>query len=82
MADDIKVKVESWIGRHSEPSDCEHCSNLGWWKLMKIATVKAMTQDTHNRSVATLDVPAPQIVLLECSNCREVTYLEESKLNQ
>jgi hypothetical protein len=80
--DNMTVKVEAWIRRHSEPSDCEHCENLDWWKLMRIAGVAAITQDIYNRSIATRDVHSPRLAFLECNNCKQVRLVEESELEQ
>ena len=78
---DFKKKLEAWISNHSEPSDCEHCSNLGLWRVAKIQSINAVALDIHDKSIASRVVPSPQVVLLECSNCMRVTFVDEDKLS-
>ena len=72
--------LSKWIGTHSQPSDCEHCSNLGFWRVAKMSTVNALELDIHDKRIARRVVPSPQVALLECTNCKQVTIIDEDKL--
>lgn len=80
FSDNFKKTLDTWISNHSEPSDCERCSNLGFWKVAKITTENAVALDIHDKRIATRVVPSPQVALLECSNCRGVTPVGEDTL--
>jgi len=77
---EFTATLDKWIANHSRPSDCEHCSNLGSWRVAKIQTVNAIALDIHDKRIARRDIPSPQVALLECSNCKRVTIVDEDKL--
>ena len=73
-------QLNNWMGTHDQPSDCEHCSNLGFWSGPKMSTVNAIELDIDDKRIARRVVPSPQVALLECSNCKKVTIIDEDRL--
>ncbi len=80
IKNNFESALQEWIDSHSEPSDCEHCSDLRFWTVAKISAVAAISMDIHDKRIASRDIQSPQVALLECNNCKRVTIIDEDKL--
>jgi hypothetical protein len=77
----FRTELDKWISNHSEPSDCERCSSLGFWRVAKISPEAAVALDIHDKRIASRVIPSPQAALLECSGCKRVTIIDEYRLS-